>query len=345
MPKGHRTPAAVRAHSRTSSASRLPVNLQFTQKKALPRAKLPQQRAGFHISSPGEDDDEVEEEWSSESGAITPNPHDDDSGVESDGPPTLLKAVETPPPRHIADLPRVATARPSDFRTPAQAARDTATTPRIADTARLADDARADSRPESRTNTAPPSPLSRRQSRPMSAHSVHRPELRPHPLIRGQSFGQPSLVPPKPSPLLPVAVTFDADVHLSSSPSSVSCLATSPHPTSPGRRSSISSTRSVMTVATQQPPRSVREPRHRTFSTLSTGSSSAALSSLTHLPAVSRPAPHIALFPPEDAHRNDKIHPLLPPPYVANHLTVVSRRAPIREAFERVVRARETAHV
>lgn len=121
-------------------------------------------------------------------------------------------------------------------------------------------------------------------------------ELRPHPLIRGQSFGQPNLtLTPKPSPLLPIAVTRDADVSgtLSTSPTASLASPTSPFPVGSvlGRRTSISSNRSVATVATPHKTQahSVREARHRTFSTLSTASSSAALSSLTHLPAVSRP--------------------------------------------------------
>jgi hypothetical protein len=52
----------------------------------------------------------------------------------------------------------------------------------------------------------------------------------------------------------------------------------------------------------------------------------------------------IAFFPPANPHvRVDDIHPLLPPPYVTNHLTVLARRTPIRDAFDRVVRARQTA--
>ncbi|KAJ7072540.1 hypothetical protein C8F01DRAFT_251424 [Mycena amicta] len=292
MPKGHRTAAALRTHSRTSSANRLPVTVQFTQKKVLPPRQKPQ-RPGFHIATDDENEEEEDGGWTSESGAVTPNPHDDG---DSDGPP------EVPP-----ELPRIATARPTDYSTP--------TPPRLP------------------VDEPPSSPTTRRHSRPMSTHSVNRPELRPHPLIRGQSFGQPCL-PQKPSPLLPVAVTFDTDVHISASPSlSHSDSPTSPHPF--GRRTSISS---VATVGT--PQAASAKPRHRTFSTLS---SSSAMTSLTHLPSVSRPAPYITLFPPADPVQDDRIHPLLPPPYVANHLTVVTRRTPIRDARDRILRARETS--
>ncbi|KAJ7078877.1 hypothetical protein B0H15DRAFT_1000280 [Mycena belliarum] len=374
-PKGHRTPAAVRAHSRSSSATKLqPVNLQFTQKRALPRPKqqqqqpAPKQRPGFHIASPGEEEEEEEEDWvSSESGAVTPNPHNDD---DSD-----LDSAESNDRQR--DLHRVATARLADYYRPpdpavARRALETRPDPRSdvrIDTRNIysADapstpgprtDARIDTRIDIYSADTPstpvadtpppsqtPSPSRKRHSRPMSTHSIAKPELRPHPLIRGQSFGQPCLAP-KPSPLLPVAVTRDADVagQLSTSPTS------SPASAFPlTRRTSISSARSVATVASPlPPPRSVREARNRTFSTLSTASSSAALSSLTHLPTVSRPpTPQmIAFFPPPNPHVHlDAIHPLLPPPYVHNHLTVLARRTPIREAFDRVVRARQTARV
>ncbi|KAJ6495595.1 hypothetical protein C8R47DRAFT_1115664 [Mycena vitilis] len=362
-PKGHRAPGLVRAHSRSGSATKLPVNLQFTQKRPQsPRPKQPpvKGRAGFHIASPADEDEE--EDWvSSESGAVTPNPlNDEDSDLDStesnDIPPTTRRAVE--PAQRAPDLPRVATARPSDFRTEPEAPRRTPSTPRTTEP-------RFEARIETATPPAPanalrnghrdppltpstasqtPSPSHKRHSsRPMSSHSIHKVELRPHPLIRGQSFGQPSLAP-KPSPLLPIAVTAEDVAPFTGSPSS---SPTSPLPSALTRRTSISSARSVATVATTQPqPRSVREARHRTFSTLSTASSSAALSSLTHLPAVSRPpTPQmIAFFPPANPHlRIEDTHPLLPPPYVTNHLTVLARRAPIREAFDRVVRARQNA--
>ncbi|KAJ7124944.1 hypothetical protein C8R44DRAFT_734290 [Mycena epipterygia] len=410
-PKGHRAPALVRAHSRSSSATKLPINLQFTQKKALPRTKQPpppgpKPRAGFHIASPG-DEEEEEEDWvSSESGAVTPNLQHNDND-DSD-----LDSGESNERQPAADLQRVATARLSDYyvaapevqptkrtlervatataaprppattndtvRPPAtttDTARPPATTnnttrppPTDSRGARLQMDTRPpaigtvndrtihdiwpDSPSTPLVETAPPSqapsPSRRRHSRPMSTHSVAKSELRPHPLIRGQSFGQPNHAP-KPSPVLPVAVTRDTQVagQLSTSPTPSS--PTAPFPAALTRRTSVSSARSVATVGTPHPPpRSVREVRNRTFSTLSAASSSAALSSLTHLPTVSRPpTPQmIAYFPPLNPHVHlDAIHPLLPPPYVHNHLTVLARRTPIREAFDRVVRARQTARV
>ncbi|KAJ7287383.1 hypothetical protein C8J57DRAFT_1495834 [Mycena rebaudengoi] len=303
--KGHRAPALARAHSRTGSATKLPLNhLQFTQKKPLaPRpTQQTKQRAGFHIASPGEDEDE--EDWvSSESGAATPNHNNNDDNDEEDS------DLESPPDDK-PDLQRVPTARMSDYYTPL----------------------RVDTTPPAR----PPNPK-RHSSRPTSSHSMfNKPELRPHPLIRGQSFGQPLTA--KPSPLLPVAVTPQTDIiggKLSTSPTIYSSPPTSPL----ARRTSISSTRSAATVAVL-PPRA-QPPRTRT---LSTASSSAAFSSLTHLPTHSRPpTPQmIAFFPPANPHVHvDAIHPLLPPPYIHNHLTVLARRTPIRESFDRVLKARQ----
>ncbi|KAJ6497858.1 hypothetical protein C8R45DRAFT_984474 [Mycena sanguinolenta] len=367
-PKGHRAAPAAPRHSRSTSATKLPINLAFTQKKAPPRPKQPQQpqqpvkqRGGFHIASPGDEDDEEDEAWvSSESGQVTPNPHNED---DSD-----LDSAESND--QLPQLKRVAAARPSDYKVDQQRRPATAQQTRVPLELQVEPQRRQPSREPSRISTessrepsrssrtesngnngvagnvsristesnAPLTPTRRHTARPMSSHSMNRPELRLHPLIRGQSYGQPS---PKPSPLLPVAVTADV-AQLTASPST---SPTSPFLPNLARRSSISSARSVATVATSHPappPRSIREPRHRT---LSAAPSSAALSSLAHLPAVSRPpSPQmIAFFPPVNPHaRTDDIHPLLPPPYVSNHLTVLARRTPIREAFDRVVRARQS---
>ncbi|KAJ6603132.1 hypothetical protein B0H10DRAFT_2079507 [Mycena sp. CBHHK59/15] len=377
--KGHRNAALVRTHSRSSSATKLPINLQFTQKKLVvvphpphrslpalttflqPRPKQQQhppptkQRPGFHIASPGE---EEEDDWvSSESAAATPNHHNDsDSDLDSPASNDVPKTPEQP------TLPRVATARLSDYTTPMStdehrtAMATTTTTPRADHAPPMPTERAAERPPPTRTEPPPaPHPLHRRHAsarglphqttRPTSTHSVAaKPELRPHPLIRGQSVGLPT---PKPSPLLPLAVTLEADAagQISASPSSQYAFPlspASPHRAGFGRRTSVSSARSVATVP--PPQASFTLPRHRTLSTLSVAPSSAALSSLTHLPAVSRPpTPQmIAFFPPANPHVHvDAIHPLLPPPYIHNHLTVLARRTPIREAFDRVVRARQ----
>ncbi|KAF8070324.1 hypothetical protein FPV67DRAFT_1448115 [Lyophyllum atratum] len=211
-----------------------------------------------------------------------------------------------------------------------------------------------------------PRPSGRRQAstRPPSSHSVRGDHtLRPHPLIRGQSYGQ--VYPTKPAPLEPLTVIQDAsssasppdsafDGGLSISPSSsINTNATSPGGPDRGsssqqRRTSISSTRSVATLPVHS---GLRESvnwslgdRKRTLSTVSHSSSSAALSSLVHLPTVTRPpSPQpISFFPPVNPHANiEGIHPLLPGPYLNNHLTVLARRTPIKEAFDRVIRAKQ----
>ncbi|GLB37281.1 hypothetical protein LshimejAT787_0403320 [Lyophyllum shimeji] len=207
-----------------------------------------------------------------------------------------------------------------------------------------------------------PRPSSRRKAstRPPSSHSIRGDHaLRPHPLIRGHSHGQ--IYPAKPAPLEPLTVIQDASsvapppdnvldgTRLSTSPSSsIKTNATSPggsNRDSPSqqRRTSISSARSVATLPAHSSLRDsvnwTLSDRKRTMSSVSHSSSSAALSSLVHLPTVTRPpSPQpISFFPPPNPHVNiEGIHPLLPGPYLNNHLTVLSRRTPIKESFDRV---------
>ncbi|KAG6898124.1 hypothetical protein C0992_004840 [Termitomyces sp. T32_za158] len=201
-------------------------------------------------------------------------------------------------------------------------------------------------------------------TRPSSSHSIRSEQsLRPHPLIRGVSYGQPTT--PKPVPLEPLTViqdiptsappsqTFFPGNKLSSSPtSSLKPSVVSPRVSEQGlssqRRQSVSSARSVSTLPVHPGFRdSVNwslSDRTRTSSTISQTSSSAALSSLVHLPTVTRPpSPQaIAFFPPVNPHANlEGIHPLLPGPYLNNHLTILARRTPIKEAFDRVIRAKQ----
>ncbi|KAF8629249.1 hypothetical protein AX17_005828 [Amanita inopinata Kibby_2008] len=214
-------------------------------------------------------------------------------------------------------------------------------------------------------STQPPSPSSRhnlqaskRHSRPPSIHSLSSrtdSSLRPHPLIRGNSFSTISHIP-KPTPLAPLTVIPDASTNTTSpeqiyhvsnevsiSPSSM--ISPSPDAASSQRRTSISSTRSVSTLPGTFPAEVLRiaHDRTRALSALHTSSSSAALSSLTHLPTVTRPpSPKaIAFFPPMNPHANiEGIHPLLPSPYMNNHMTVLARRTPLRESYDRVIRAK-----
>ncbi|KAG6844415.1 hypothetical protein H0H87_007070 [Tephrocybe sp. NHM501043] len=223
------------------------------------------------------------------------------------------------------------------------------------------DNARSPQETPSPGHPSPRIPSRRHAStRPPSSHSIRSDHpLRPHPLIRGHSYGQ--VLPSKPAPLEPLTVISDASTSSSASTtlfqgSELSTSPTSSIKTSPGggerdpphRRQSVSSSRSVATLPVHSGLRDSVNwslgDRKRTQSTVSHTSSSAALSSLVHLPTVTRPpSPQaIAFFPPVNPHANiEGIHPLLPGPYLNNHLTVLSRRTPIKEAFDRVTRAKQ----
>lgn len=376
----------------------------------------PKPKAGFTLASTGDDDDD--EDWiSSESGAATPNHHQDSDSDPDSGPETPIEqpnVFEAPRPqvsRHQSShsdaqgrtgaqtpLPRVDTARPSDYDSrasvpqprPAPAAstlpppimqveQNTFVQPQLHQNQyRHQQNHRFSTGPIMESHSAvtspssPSRPATKRQSstRPPSMHGsmtgkLDHSSLRPHPLIRGDSYGQPNFVP-KPAPLAPLTVTPEIS---SSPPSSIhesihyrdpSSPRRSTSPSSPNnpyvpnftRRTSISSARSVATLPVssssvtfttrEREPKSFLD-RTRTLSTISSSSSSAALSSLTHIPAVSRPpTPQlISFFPPVNPHVNtEAIHPLLPVPYLSNHLTIVAHRTPIRESFDRVMRAK-----
>lgn len=197
---------------------------------------------------------------------------------------------------------------------------------------------------------------SKRQSvtRPPSTHSIpsRSDNMRPHPLIRGHSQGLLNLVP-KPSPLTPLAVITDqpsstSDNTLSGSPESIKTSVTSPGGYTAefpqGRRTSISSTRSVSTLPAQSA--GLPQDRTRALSTISMTASTTALNSLAHLPSVTRPPSpqQISFFPPVNPHVNiEAIHPLLPGPYLNNHLTVLARRTPLRESYDRVIQAKSAS--
>lgn len=270
---------------------------------------------------------------------------------------------------------------------------------------------KTDVRRKAGTNGITPSPRSKVTSRPPSTYTSTTTTtsksdlLRPHPLIRGPSFGHLSLNSslglPKPSPLAPLTVVPHATALSTSPPSMMNGSGgTTPYapssPTSlrtssggsPGsgseehggmdyvndRRMSLSSQLSMpiysSVIRESSGSASIAGFRHnrvRTLSTLSSSSSSsAALSSLAHLPtgvsastsnfpftsntfAGTRPpspqAAHpISFFPPVNPHANvESIHPLLPHPYLGNHLAVLAKMTPIRESLKRVLSARNTA--
>ncbi|KAF8893853.1 hypothetical protein BD779DRAFT_1797832 [Infundibulicybe gibba] len=366
---------APRIHSRSSSASKLAPNLQFTQKDAPPprqgakknghdsrpsiaaqpmnRANSgqrthsqthlaprrpqappkngsshgkPKSKAGFTIASPGDDEEDVDDdEWvSSESGAATPNVTEPEEEEDITTPVEVAAAVP---------LQRVPTARPSDYVAP--------TLPPIVT-----------------DHTRHPQPLTPTPSPIATANGIRLP-ARLQPTRLPASFG----LAPKPSPLAPLTVISDADPgaasnptpqHTVGSPSSLASTISPSSPPVPHRRPSTSSTRTL-------PPlhAAPAAPRTRTLSSMSLNSpspSSAALSSLAHRPTTLGPGtrppsparPTVMFFPPVNPHahpRLEDIHPMLPPPYLRSHLTVLARRTPIREAFERVVRARAQAQL
>ena len=405
--------AHIRSHSRSSSSTKLGANLQFTQKDPPPQKhidksskkpdfarhssnqRLPlaaqqlqkpangKYKPGFVLSSPSGHEDE--DGWiSSESGAATPNHQDPSLETDEDLHPAVthpdiftqptLTRVDTvrsfniEPPRRDHSTPRPGT--PPQPLAPPQYQQPMIHPVQLSES-------------ESSSTTAPNrhSPIPKRYSRPPSTHSgssrMENP-LRPHPLIRGQSYGQVNAVLPKPAPLTPLTFTIPNAVShssptkpgypeigsssngyqhpLSSSPTSMKTSSPTLPDFSPShRRTSFSSTGSINTIPIHSPSIPTQTPlsasAYRTHDrTRTLSSSSAALSSLTLLPFVLSqtrpPSPNlhpVSFFPPaypQHVNTMEGIHPLLPAPYLNNHLTVLVRRTPIRESFDRVARAR-----
>lgn len=340
-------------------------------------------KAGFTLASPLADDDD---EWvSSESGVATPNSIGSDSGQT---PVDQRKSVPTGPPvdefiprpdtprAQSQSLSRVPTIRapeasakisvsaargpqasqlvaapPSSHTEPAPQTQLPFTEPRVMETRS------ANTSPIHRTHHPSHKRLS--MTRPPSMHSTtSRSEapLRPHPLIRGQSFGQGVPMTSKVVPLAPLTVTSEASPvsspgrdqsdKLSTSPSSVRTTCAQ---SSPNRRTSVSSVRSVATLPNQQQVQSHlfgrTHDRHRTLSSISSNSSSSvqALSSLAYLPTTRPSTPqYTAKFPPASISVGlEAVHPLLPPPYLSAHMSFLTHRSPLKESYDRVIAARE----
>ena len=219
----------------------------------------------------------------------------------------------------------------------------------------------------------------RSMTRPPSTHSVASSSahpLRPHPLIRAQSASHGALFgSAKPAPLAPLTSSEQIPAEIpTSSPTTyravsptfsmhtgtASPVLSQPSPTESEasrqlRRSSISSRSSAMTVPVGQMHGSAshsqltKTSNHDRQRTLSSSSTFAALSGLNlgmraaPLPA-KPPLQHITVyFPPSEqqAARLEHIHPLLPPPYINAHLTMLTHRNPLSESYERVVRAKK----
>ncbi|KAG9316693.1 hypothetical protein JVU11DRAFT_2753 [Chiua virens] len=265
-------------------------------------------KAGFTLASPLADDDD--DEWvSSESGVVTPNNIDSDSGHQT--PVDQRKPIPTGPPAdEFSPRPDTPRAQPQSLsRVPTiRASRDARQVISVSCTCTcklcklrprhrlimptqlpthsisslinaLSEHCSANTSPIQRTHHKRLS-----MTRPPSTHSTTSKSevpLRPHPLIRGQSFGQGTPMTPKVVPLAPLTITSEASPvssspgrdqteKLSSSPSSVrtACAQSSPY-----RRTSVSSVRSVSTLPSQKQIQSHllgrTHDRHRTLSSIS----------------------------------------------------------------------------
>ncbi|KAG8214002.1 hypothetical protein J3R82DRAFT_10753 [Butyriboletus roseoflavus] len=336
-------------------------------------------KAGFTLASPPVDDDD---EWvSSESGVVTPN------GIGSESvhtPVDQRKFVSTGPsvdefiprpdtPRaQPQSLSRVPTIRAPEA--PAKISVSAARGPQASQAAAAPPSTQTESAPQfteprvMQTRSANTSPIHRTHhssnkrlsmTRPPSMHSTtSRSEapLRPHPLIRGQSFGQGVPMSPKVVPLSPLTVTSEASPVSSPGRDQAEKLSTSPSSVkttcaqfSPNRRTSVSSVRSVATLPSQSQIQSHffgrAHDRHRTLSSISSSSSSSvqALSSLAYLPTTRPSTPqYTAHFPPASISVGlEAVHPLLPPPYLSAHMSILMHRSPLKESYDRVIAARE----
>ena len=225
-----------------------------------------------------------------------------------------------------------------------------------------------------------PDEAKRSMTRPPSINSIHTMSshsLRPHPLFRANSLGYGAgFGTAKPVPLAPLTTVPSnpnpADISQTSPTSmravspTLSMYGTAPSPVlshpSPTvseasrqlRRSSTSSRSSVITLPTGQqlqPSAShaqlTKASGHDRQRTTSSSSTFAALSSLNlgRRPAPSPPKTPlqqmIVRFPlQEESSQQDAIHPLLPPPYLNTHLTMLQYRNPLAESYDRVMRAK-----
>lgn len=338
-----------------------PVQAHLKLTSAQPTAGPSKKGKGFHIASPSSDghpsdDEDDSSEWvSSESGAATPNRQAGDSSdseegdtpVEekpqntqhSDGRRPLMPRWEASTDGRETPTPQVYNARPAD--PPASdhkhrpnsepmlsvIVQNATPSPGLSDTNDTVHDL--------------PSPTRsvKRGTRPPSMHSTYSKidvPLRPHPLFRGLSSGQPSApFAPKPSPLAPLTVTADV---ISSSPQTGTVLhesmggpgaapydmprsssPTSPYSSSIRRRGSVSSTRSVATLPISSTstfaaaPSRAHVDRHRTLSTLSaTSASSAAISSLAHITKPNAQMPSHSQPHPSTPHWHPKLTSFFP---------------------------------
>jgi hypothetical protein len=376
----------VNSSTRLASREQLPVQAQRHVPPSNQRQAIGKPKPGFTIASQGADEDD---EWvSSESGAATPSSVSSDSGrsrtpVETHrhslpAAPPIDEPIHRPEtPRAQPSMSRVPTIRPPEA--PARASSAVAVSAARASPAPALATSRHQVKqynlsqhpsPERRImetrseNTSPihrPRPNKRQSvTRPPSTHSTtsrNDAPLRPHPLIRGQSYGHTAPATPRMVPLAPLTITseaapahisttktYDTEDRICTSPSSIKTTYAPPD-----RRTSISSARSVVTLPTQahiQPPhfKAVHD-RTRTLSSMSSTSSSSvqALSSLAQLPTTRPSTPqYTSQFPAASLYTNlETVHPLLPPPYLSAHVSILAHRSPLRESYDRVIAAKE----
>lgn len=224
-----------------------------------------------------------------------------------------------------------------------------------------------------------PDERKRSMTRPPSTHSIASSSahpLRPHPLIRAHSVSHGALLgSAKPAPLAPLTSSeqIPAEIPTSSpttyrsvSPTfsvqtgSASPVLSQPSPTESEaskqlRRTSISSRSSVMTLpagplhGSASHSQLSKTSNHDRQRTLSSSSTFAALSNLNlgmraTPPPPKPPVPHLTVYFPsieQQTAQLESLHPLLPPPYISAHLTMLAYRNPLSESYERVVRAKK----
>ncbi|KAI0073383.1 hypothetical protein K474DRAFT_1774787 [Panus rudis PR-1116 ss-1] len=404
IPRNHSHLSHTRSKSREHLANnhRAVAPLSNANKPAGSKHKV-----GFTISSPSENDDD---EWvSSESGAATPlqdpnaeqEPPADEtrpnlqrstsrvSGFAPDEQPTPrartppLPPVETPPapshPPHRRDY----ASHNAPHHTPSPVPEEGPLPEYRRQQSRTASPPQVPAqipRARSETHSPPrrsPDPTSHRHSltRPPSTHSVasRTESLRPHPLIRANSYGHGILNPGKPAALAPLATvssdTASAQMSTSSSPtslrtaspvlskaSSMSPILSHASPTTSEasrqlRRTSTSSARSIATMPVGPSPSQVQlnKSNHDRQRTLSSSSTFAALSSFGLRSAGTTPSPpprapiqhFVVTFPSHDEQAQQDVHQLLPPPYLSSHLSLLAYRNPLAESYERIRRAKQ----
>ncbi len=211
-----------------------------------------------------------------------------------------------------------------------------------------------------------------------SIHTTASHALRPHPLIRANSLGYGAVLgSAKPVPLAPLTTVPSnsnaTDMSIQTSPTSMRAISPTlsmqasvpspvlshPSPTISEasrqlRRSSTSSRSSAATMPAGQGLQTsashaqlTKASGHDRQRTTSSSSTFAALSSL-NLGRRAVPSPPktpfqqmVVHFPlVEETAQQDTIHPLLPPPYLNTHLTMLQYRNPLAESYDRVMRAK-----